>query len=122
VVSCLFVYAIVRPVTWIAGMEAVSARMCIEMAGAITIVKPLVWVLAFVPGYGLRAAGDVKFSMIVSSLTMWFCRVLLCIYLIRFQGMGPMAVWYGMFADWTLRGILFTCRFFSGKWTRTHVI
>lgn len=122
IISCLFVYAIVRPVTWLAGMEAVSAGMCIEMVGAITIVKPLAWVLAFVPGYGLRAAGDVRFSMIVSSLTMWLCRVLLCVCLIRFFGFGPMAVWIGMFADWTLRGILFTCRFFSGKWARIHVI
>lgn len=32
--------------------------------------------------------------------------------------MGPMAVWYGMFADWTIRGIIFTTRFLSGKWIK----
>lgn len=45
-------------------MEKSSAAMCIHMITWITIVKPLVWTMAFVPGYGLRAAGDVKFSMI----------------------------------------------------------
>ena len=70
----------------------------------------------------MRAAGDVKFSMITSSLTMWFCRVALCIYLIRFQGFGPMAVWIGMFADWTLRGIIFTARFLSGRWLDHRLI
>jgi len=30
--------------------------------------------------------------------------------------------WIGMFADWTLRGIIFTGRFLSGKWLQKKVI
>ena len=71
----------------------------------------IVWTAAFIPAYGLRAAGDVKFSMIISCLTMWLCRVSLCIFLSRHFGMGPMAVWIGMFSDWTLRGIFFGVTF-----------
>lgn len=122
IASCAFAMAICKPVTWLAGMEPESAQMCFEMMIAITIVKPIVWVFSFVPGYGMRAAGDVKYSMILSTLTMWLCRVALCIYLIRFQGFGPIAVWIGMFADWTLRGVFFTMRFINGKWSRIHVI
>lgn len=122
VLSCLFVYLITGPVTRIAGMEPVSAALCMEMMTAITIVKPVFWVLSFVPGYGLRAAGDVKFSMIVSTLTMWFCRVALCVFLVKAYHFGPMAVWIGMFADWAIRGIIFTCRFFSGKWLNGNII
>lgn len=118
IVSCLIVYAAVRPVTVIAGMEAESARMCIEMVTAITIVKPIVWTCSFIPAYGMRAAGDVKFSMFTSMTTMWCCRVALCIGLVKFCGMGPMAVWYGMFADWTVRGIIFSLRYFSGRWIK----
>ena len=62
IVSCLIVYALVRPVTILGGMESTSAEMCIHMITWITIVKPVVWTMAFVPGYGLRAAGDVKFD------------------------------------------------------------
>ena len=88
----------------------------------ITVVKPIVWTAAFIPAYGLRAAGDVKFSMIISCLTMWLCRVSLCIFLSRHFGMGPMAVWIGMFSDWTLRGIFFGIRFHSRKWLEKKVI
>lgn len=116
--SCLAVYAIARPVMVLGGMEPESARLCIEMVLAITIVKPLVWVLSFVPAYGIRAAGDVKFSMIVSVCTMWCCRVALCIFLVRVFDMGPIAVWYGMFADWTIRAFIFSGRFFSGRWIK----
>ena len=51
----------------IAGMEPASADMCFYMMTVITIVKPIIWVPAFIPPYGLRAAGDVKFSMILST-------------------------------------------------------
>ena len=121
-ISCAVVFLLTKPVTFLAGMEAESASLCMEMIIAITIVKPIVWVLAFIPAYGMRAAGDVKFSMILSSLTMWFCRVALCVYLIRSCGFGPMAVWIGMFADWTLRAIAFSVRYLSGRWSRIHVI
>ena len=122
IVSCLSVYALVRPVTILGGMESTSAEMCIHMMTWITIVKPVVWTMAFVPGYGLRAAGDVKFSMITSCCTMWACRFCLCVFLIRVLGFGPMGVWIRMFADWTVRGIIFTWRFHSRKWLEHKVI
>ena len=115
-VSCLFVYGICRPVTSLAGMEEESAKLCIFMLGWITIVKPLLWSPSFVIAYGMRAAADVKFSMIVSSCTMWLCRVSLATILIRFMGFGTMGVWIGMFADWGIRAIIFLIRFKSGKW------
>lgn len=122
VISCVTVFALTKPITILGGMEKESADMCFHMVMWITIVKPLVWTMAFVPGYGLRAAGDVKFSMLTSCITMWSCRFCLCIFLIRVLGFGPMGVWIGMFADWTLRGIIFSLRFHSRKWLQHRVI
>ena len=122
IISCLGVFALTKPITILGGMEKESADMCFHMVMWITIVKPLVWIMAFIPGYGLRAAGDVKFSMITSCCTMWACRFCLCVFLIRRLGFGPMGVWIGMFADWTLRSIIFTWRFHSRKWLQHKVI
>ena len=122
IVSCLLVFALTRLVTVLGGMEPASAKMCFHMLTWITLVKPIVWTLAFVPAYGLRAAGDVKFSMITSCLVMWLCRFCLCVILIRFLGFGPMGVWIGMFADWTVRAVIFTWRFHSRRWLRYKVI
>lgn len=122
IISCLAVFLITRPVTILGGMEKESADLCMYMVTWITIVKPISWTLSFIPAYGMRAAGDVKFSMIVSCTTMWLCRVSLCIFLCRVMGFGPMAVWIGMFADWTVRGVIFTARFYSGKWLGHRVI
>ena len=122
VASCLLVFALTIPVTKLGGMESESARMCFHMISWITVVKPIVWTLAFIPAYGLRAAGDVKFSMLTSCITMWTFRFCLCVYLIRFRGFGPMAVWIGMFTDWTVRGIVFSLRFHSRKWLKHKVV
>lgn len=119
---CLLLFALTKPITFIAGMDPASADMCFYMMGWITLVKPIVWVMAFIPAYGLRAAGDVKFSMIVSTISMWVFRVVLCVYLCRVQGFGPIAVWIGMFVDWTVRGIIFGIRFKSRKWLRHRVV
>lgn len=122
IASCLIIFILTKPITMLAGMEPASARLCFEMITFITIVKPICWVPSFIPPYGLRAAGDVKFSMIVSCCTMWLCRVSLCIYLCRVWGFGPIAVWIGMACDWMLRSIIFTARFHSRKWLNHHVI
>lgn len=121
-ISCLFVLGICKPVTWLAGMEPVSAQMCFEMVTAITIAKPLFWAFSFIPAYGMRAAGDVRFSMITSTVTMWCLRVALCVFLVKAFDMGPMAVWYGMFTDWAVRGVVFFCRFKSGRWMKQTVV
>lgn len=119
---CLLTFAISKPVMVLAGMELESMQLCYEMLTAITIMKPLTWALSFIPAYGFRAAGDIRFSMITATCTMWFCRVALAVFLIRFMNFGPMGVWIGMFADWTIRGVIFTIRFFSGKWLGKHIL
>ena len=83
IASCLVMYAFVRPITYFGGMEPESAKMCIYMVTWITVVKPVVWVMSFIPAYGFRAAGDVKFTMIVSVVSMWVCRVTFVIILAR---------------------------------------
>ena len=117
-ISCAVVYLLAKPVTILGGMEAESARLCLQMVSFITITKPISWVLSFIPAYGMRAAGDVKFSMITSCASMWLCRVSLCIFLCRFCGF----VWIGMFADWSVRAVVFMLRFHSRKWLQHHVI
>jgi len=116
IIVSLVTFALTKQITSLAGMEEEAAQTCFDMMLVITIVKPIVWVFSFLPAYGMRAAGDVKFAMVVSVISMWVFRVGTCVFLARVLGFGPMAVWIGMFADWTVRGIIYTCRYLSGKW------
>lgn len=120
--SCLFAWGICKPVLWLGHMEAEAAALCFSMVTAITIVKPILWPLSFIPPYAMRAAGDVKFTMTVSTISMWVVRVALCIFLVRTFNMGPMAVWYAMFTDWFTRGVIFFFHFKSGRWLKKNLI
>lgn len=121
-ISCAVVFALTKPITLLGGMEPAAADMCFRMMILISIWKPIVWTLSFIPAYGLRAAGDVRFSMTVSSLTMWLCRVVLATLLIRVFHFGPVAVWIGMGCDWSIRAVIFTVRFLHGKWLKKGIV
>ncbi len=120
--SSFLIMALTPIIGNLAGLSSVSYKLFIEMMLAITIVKPLVWTPSFIPSYGLRAAGDIRFSMVTSMIVMWTIRVALCIFLIRVCGMGPIAVWIAMFLDWTARAIIYFLRFRSNKWYSRKVI
>lgn len=73
-------------------------------------------------GNGLRAAGDVKFTMIVSiSLTIG-ARLLFSALFGLWLGWGVIGVAIGMSIDLVFRGAIFLWRWRSQKWTRFQVI
>ncbi len=114
--------ALMPLVTRLAGMDAATREMTMDTMLFISILKPVFWMCAFVPASGMRAAGDVKFGMIVSTCTMWILRVGLSTLLCRHFGFGLIGIWWGFFADWTGRSIIFGLRYRSGKWAKQKVI
>lgn len=92
-----------------------------KLAVTVTLIHGIssifIWVPAFmVPGL-LRAAGDAKFTMLASMLTMWVVRVLLAYVLGKYMGYGVIGVWFAhAIVDWSVRGAIFFLRYRSGKW------
>lgn len=74
--------------------------------------------LAFCLTNGLRAAGDVRFTMVVSICSMWICRIVLAYVLSLHLGLGLMGIWIAMTIDWLVRAIFFSLRVLRGKWRR----
>ena len=89
------------------------ARQIIWMHG---FMGMLFWPLSFTLPQALRAAGDTRFTMVVSSVSMWTMRVGFGILLGRFLGFGVVGIWMAMFADWFLRIAFFLPRFHGHKW------
>lgn len=116
------IFGLTFPVTWLTGLSAQEQQLTIHVMLVISVVKPFLWPLAFLPVNGMRAAGDVKFGMVVSSVSMWVCRVGVTTVLCRFLGVGLVGIWTGFFVDWCVRSIVFSLRYRSGKWTRHKVI
>ena len=103
---------IVRPFLLSPETEALALQVIlIHGLGAITI-----WPLSFVFPNALRAAGDARYTMIVSALSMLLFRVVLGHVLGQALGMGLIGVWLAMQADWVVRITCFLIRYRSGKW------
>jgi putative MATE family efflux protein len=87
---------------------------CISMA--------LGWALSFAMPNALRAAGDARFVMAASTISMWIIRVSAAYFFTFTLGMGPLGVWLAMGADFFVRGASFALRWRSGKWQEKRVI
>lgn len=71
---------------------------------------------------GLRAAGDVKFTMYVSVISTLAVRLLLSYLLGITLGMGVIGIAIAMVCDWVLRAVIFFWREKSGKWKTFRVV
>ena len=71
---------------------------------------------------GLRAAGDVKFTMYVSIASTIFGRLLLSYLLGITFHMGVIGIAIAMVCDWMIRAVIFIGRQKSGKWKSFQVI
>ena len=69
--------------------------------------------------HALRAANDVRFTMMVSIISMVVWRIgfsqILCVQL----GWGAVGVWWAMIIDWVCRLLCFVIRFASGAGRNT---
>lgn len=71
---------------------------------------------------GLRAAGDVKFTMVVSVVSTLAVRLFLSWLLGIVFDMGVIGIAIAMVCDWILRAVVFFLRLKSGKWKFFQVI
>jgi putative MATE family efflux protein len=73
-------------------------------------------------GNGLRAAGDVKYTMWASILTTICVRLVFSYLFAVMLDLGVMGIAWAMCLDWTVRGILNLTRLKSGKWKRFKIV
>ena len=71
---------------------------------------------------GLRAAGDVKFTMWSSIFATVVCRTILSFILGLWLNMGVVGIALAMGLDWCIKGALDIIRWRSGKWKQFKVI
>lgn len=111
-----------QPVVSLFQLSPEAAVMAVEVLQWSAIFSATVWPLAFSLPNALRAAGDAKFTMIVSMISMWTCRIGLSYLMVLAFDMKLLGVWMAMFCDWILRAMVFTFRFLRGRWKTKKVI
>jgi putative MATE family efflux protein len=122
IIMGVLIMLVVRPACVVSGLSTEATDLTVRLVLYITIAKVVLWVPAFSLPNGLRAAGDVNFTAIVSALSMWLVRVGLSFVLCRMLGVGLEGVWYAWFTDWVVRLCFYVYRYRSGKWLEKRVL
>ena len=110
-----------EPLVRLFGLDAASvpdAVWIVVFHGAWALFT---WPLSFALPNTLRAAGDVRYTMTVSVVSMWVFRVLLS-YVLAWYGLGLKAVWIAMITDWAVRGAFFVWRYRGDRWLEKKVV
>lgn len=81
-----------------------------------------IWPFSFLLPAGLKGAGDVRFTLIISTISMWLFRISLGYLLGITLNWGVLGVWIGMYGDWAVRGLAFWIRFKNDRWQKQSVI
>ena len=71
---------------------------------------------------GLRAAGDIKFTMYASIFATVVCRVIFSVVLGVWMDLGVIGICLAMVGDWLVKAALILVRYRSRKWTKFQVI
>lgn len=98
---------------------AVVARQLLIIHSGMGI---LLWPASFTLPNALRAAGDAKFTMVVSMASMWIFRIGMSFLLGSFLGLGVVGTWIAMTIDWVVRVIFFAWRYKGNRWEQKKLI
>lgn len=82
------------------------------------VCSMIFWAESFCTPNILRAAGRAKFTMVVSTFSMWVFRIGSAIILAKNFHLGVFGVWIGMYIDWVFRAAVFFTAYKKGRWAR----
>ena len=103
------------------GLSPETEALSIQLVQIHASCAIVLWPASFVLPNALRAANDVRFTMVVSvaSMALWRIGVswILCVQL----GWGAVGVWIAMILDWVCRVLFFVGRLLSGRWKTKYI-
>ncbi len=116
------IFACLNLIVQLYGLQEETATVAKNLMIMYGIGACTIWPPSFALPNALRAAGDVKYTMIVSIISMWVCRILMSLFMGNVLGWQIYGVWCAMFLDWICRGACFVWRILKGPWKSQKTI
>ncbi|MGN0907709.1 MAG: MATE family efflux transporter [Bullifex sp.] len=120
--SCTFFFIATPFLSSLYNLSDEAMRLSIVNNRFLLVCTLLIWPISFTLPNFLRAAGDARYTMSVSMLSMWLFRVILSYVLGSFFGLGLLGANISMVIDWCFRSLCFSTRWLKEKWMTKKVI
>lgn len=104
------------------SLSGEAYHITVQILSTFAVCAAAIWPLSFALPNILRAAGDARYTMSVSVLSMWIFRVASSYFFAGTLGLGVLGVWIGMYVDWVFRSVLFIIRYRHGRWLEQQVV
>ena len=111
-----------EPVVRLFNLSAEGIPVAVQVMRVYCFLSIFTWTTSFGLPNILRAAGDARYTMTVSIISMLVLRLAASYLLVYGFGLSLMGVWLAMHMDWIARGVCFVIRFRRGKWLDKRVI
>ncbi|MDT8719019.1 MATE family efflux transporter [Clostridium sp. 19966] len=100
--------------------EANTMTWTIVIAHAVMMI--LIWPSGYMLPIVFRGAGDAKFPMVVSIVSMILCRIALSyVFALQFH-MGMLGTWVAMFVDWIVKSVIYEWHYKKDRWTKFKAV
>lgn len=120
-VCCVISMVFAKPIASAFNLTQEALDVAVTILVTHGVICTLFWPMGFTMANALKAAGDVRFTMIITTSSMWFFRVggsYLLTWL--FPSWGVLNIWYAMYLDWIARAVVYFLRYRSGAWIKTE--
>ncbi len=121
-ITCIFFYIFTPEISSLYNLSEEALRLSIICNRICLLNTIFFWPLSFTLPNFLRAAGDARYTMTVSMISMWTFRVTLAYILGNIFGLGLIGTTWAMIIDWYFRLTLFSIRWLKGRWMTKKVI
>lgn len=115
-------FALTPLILMLYSLSEETIRLIIIMVIMHNIFNALFCPVSYSLSNGLRAAGDVKYTMYAAIFATVICRVALSILFGIILKMGVIGIVIAMICDWAIKAVLIVIRYRSGKWKNFKVI
>ena len=114
----LFIFA--KPITMIFSDDNTVVTAAAQALRIISVGMPFIAISRVTAG-ALRGAGDTKFVMWGTGVSIWAIRLGLAYIFVNKLNMGLNGAWLAMCLDNACRAVIFLTRFLAGKWRNIRV-
>lgn len=112
----VFIFALLPLILNIYNLSYETESLTMKLLISYGILTCIMWPTSFTLPNALRAANDVKYTMIIGVGSMWIFRIGFGILFAKYLGFGMFGVWIAMYLDWFVRSVSFSIRYLGGKW------
>lgn len=118
----LVVFVLLNPILQLYTLSIEARQIAYVLIISHNLLALLLHPTSFVLANGIRASGDVRYTMYVGIASMIVFRLGTAYVFGILLNWGVYGVWLAMGADWLCRSVAFLIRFISGKWEHYRAI